>query len=86
LHPLGTPLHPKAEGVRTSSKSTHAIIIRQGFIILEIKKYTEWFSVQDCVIHARGIFETFGHFRRFPKVEKHPKCMDHSILHKKTAL
>jgi hypothetical protein len=37
-----------------------------------LKKYV---SVQDCVIHARGLMS-----RDFPKVERHPKCMDHAIL------
>ena len=47
-------------------------------------------SVQDSVIHARGILREFRKakkhepqvsvFLRFPKVEQHPKCMDHAIL------
>jgi hypothetical protein len=55
---------------------------------------TEWFSMQDCVIHARGISMSRDFqpesvkilepqasvFLRFPKVEQHPKCMDHAIL------
>jgi hypothetical protein len=43
-----------------------------------------------------GCCETFGKrentravgeyivFLRFPKIEQHPKCMDHAILHGKT--
>jgi hypothetical protein len=49
------------------------------------------FSVQDCVIHAPGNVAKLSEsvkilepqasiFLRFPKVEQHPKCMDHAFL------
>jgi hypothetical protein len=49
------------------------------------------FSVQDCVIHAPGNVAKLSEsvkilepqasiFLRFPKVEQHPKCMDHATL------
>jgi hypothetical protein len=54
------------------SFSGEAIAIATGHAIREFlmiciiqtftnnKRNTEWFSVQDCVIHARGCRETFG--------------------------
>ena len=65
------------------------------FTVVTYKTIAKWFSKQDSVIHARiwdvarlsesvKIHSPAARvFLRFPKVSRHPSCMDHAILHGK---
>ena len=61
----------------------YAIVLKHLFP----KKYRMVFCAglrDPCTRDVARLSESVNVFLRFPKVEQHPKCMDHAILHGKT--